>query len=156
MIELLENIKSINGNLAGSIAGVIAPDGKSYQVEPYYHLEFMKTLLKDEYEKNWIDGFQDQIESVRQEIMAEACQDGGGYHYVDFYDTEQEGNLMERLYGLGFFRFYAVRVNSKIRGEYEFRINIEGSKKMVGNITNLIADLKTKFEDKITIKVETT
>ena len=155
MIEILENIH----NHYGSVTGIIAPDGKAYKVVPYNHLEFMETLLTDPYEKQWIADFKEETERVVDEIYEEANQDGGGWHNADFYNSEQEDNLMDRLYGLGFFRFYAQSsYNIYLRGDENtptYHLTFEGSKKNVGNITNLLADLRTKFEDKITINVET-
>ena len=149
MIEILENIDS-----RYSVTGIIAPDGKAYKVMPYNHLEFIQTLLTDSYEKQWVEDFKNETQETVDSIYEQANQEGGGWHYADYYNSEQEDNLMEKLYGLGFFRFY-VQTSNYLRGEGNtYHLTLEGSKKNVGNITNLIADLRTKFEDKIIINVE--
>lgn len=65
---------------------------------------------------------------------------------------------MEHLYEIGFFRFHARRQNNIYTfggGDTYYTVTIEGSKRNAANIVNLIADLKTKFEEFITINVET-
>jgi hypothetical protein len=154
MIQILENLKHHNE----SITGIISPEGKAYLCDPYHHLDFILEMLKDENDIKWLEDFQRETAETVDEMYSNAEEEGGGWHYIDFYEGEQETNLMTRLYEIGFFRFHARRQNNIYTfggGDTYYTVTIEGSKKNAANIVNLIADLRNKFEQYISINVET-
>lgn len=154
MIQILEKLKHHNEYTTG----IISPDGKVYLCEPYEHLDFILELLKEENDIRWLEEFKDEVKTNVDEMYAEAEQEGGGWHNIDYYEGEMSCNLMDRLYEIGFFRFHAKRQNNIYAfggGDIYYTVTIEGSKKNAANIVNLIADLRTKFEQYITINVET-
>jgi len=154
MIQILEDLKHHNE----SITGIISPEGKAYLCEPYEHLDFILEILKDENDIQWVEKFQRETAEAVDEMYADAEQEGGGWHNIDYYESEQSSNLMDHLYEIGFFRFHARRQNNSYvfgGGEIFYTVTIEGSKKNAANIVNLIADLRNKFEQYISINVET-
>jgi hypothetical protein len=154
MIEIIESLKHHND----STTGIISPEGKAFQCNPYEHMDFILELLRDEKDINWLMEFQKETEDNVSEMYKDAEEEGGGWHCIDFYEGKQETNLMKRLYEIGFFRFHIRRQNNIYTfggGDTYYTVTIEGSKKNAANIVNLIADLRNKFEQYISINVET-
>ena len=103
-----------------------------------------------------IDNFENEV-STNQNEIAEYCEENGEWHTLEFYDSEMQGNLIEQLYALGFFRFFIRRVNNYKQlgdGDPSYLVTIEGTEKNLPSILNLIADLRAKYEERITIKIE--
>jgi len=155
MIEILEKeLKHHNE----SITGIISPEGKAYLCNPYNHLDFILEMLKNENDIKWLEDFKKETSETVEQMYADAEDEGGGWHNIEWYEGDQEANLMDRLYEIGFFRFHARRQNNIYvfgGGDTYYTLTIEGSKKNTPNIVNLIADLRNKFEQYISINVET-
>ena len=154
MIEILETLKHHNEYLTG----IISPEGKAYLCDPYNHMNFILGILKNENDIEWLGKFKRDTEETVDEMTKDADEEGGGWHNIEWYEGEQECNLMDRLYEIGFFRFNVRRQNNIYTfggGDTYYTVTIEGSKRNAANIVNLIADLRNKFEQYITINVET-
>ncbi len=82
MINILENLKHHNE----SITGIISLDGKAYLCEPYEHLYFILGILTDENDIEWVEKFQRETAEAVDEMYAEAEQEGGGWHEIDYYE----------------------------------------------------------------------